>query len=75
MQKKAKSKENSQSFNWYEYFIEWQTVLKWGDFKLKIVGRSAQQLQLTLESVNEEVHFFFLYCGWLLENFIFLFTA
>lgn len=59
MQKKAKSKENSQSFNWYEYFIEWQTVHKWGDLKLKIVGRSAQQLQLTLESVNEEVHFFF----------------
>lgn len=42
LQKKTVSEENSQIFNLYEYFVEWQTVHKWGDFK--VFGSSDQQL-------------------------------
>lgn len=44
LQKKTVSEENSQIFNLYEYFVAWQTVHKWGDFTLKVVGSSVQQL-------------------------------
>lgn len=46
------SKENSESFTWYEYFIGWEVNCEQGDFKQKVVR--AELSVVTVQFMKQE---------------------